>query len=149
MLKSSSPTATGEHGSIKGYAGHMEYTPHPLTRISTSCRAPETKTVGCRTELEQWLNVTGVLPSAYYSTNDQASFKEFLTRCDVLIASLPSTPKTRYLLTADHLSKWPLPGEPRRRLRISQSYCQTEQCLPMSVAVTWCNLVSAEVPNVA
>ncbi|RSH95763.1 hypothetical protein EHS25_000855 [Saitozyma podzolica] len=49
----------------------------------------------------------GVLPSAYYSTNDQASFKEFLTRCDVLIASLPSTPKTRYLLTADHLKLLP------------------------------------------
>ncbi|KAK4689301.1 hypothetical protein P7C73_g799, partial [Tremellales sp. Uapishka_1] len=49
----------------------------------------------------------GSIPSKYYSTNDTDSFTEFLSRCDILIASLPSTPQTTYMLTAEHLSRSP------------------------------------------
>jgi hypothetical protein len=47
----------------------------------------------------------GSIPSAYYSTNDKASFDEFLSRSDILIASLPSTPQTHYMLDTEHLSE--------------------------------------------
>jgi hypothetical protein len=119
MSKSSSPTATAKHVLIKGYVGPTETLPHSLNRNSISCRELETEMVGNRTEPEQWLTFIGSLPSAYYSTNDPASFKQFLSRCDVLIASLPSTPKTQYLLTADHLSESPMLADPRRSLSIS------------------------------
>lgn len=45
----------------------------------------------------------GSIPSQYYSTTDPESFKEFLSHCDVLVASLPSTPQTTYMLTEFHL----------------------------------------------
>lgn len=51
----------------------------------------------------------GSIPSAYYATSDPSSFRDFLSRCDVLVASLPSTPQTRYMLTAEHLGEY-LPG---------------------------------------
>ncbi|RSH82882.1 hypothetical protein EHS25_005872 [Saitozyma podzolica] len=51
----------------------------------------------------------GSIPSQYYSTSDPASFKAFLARCDVLVASLPSTPQTRYMLNRDHFGKSLLP----------------------------------------
>ncbi|KAK4684126.1 hypothetical protein P7C73_g6079, partial [Tremellales sp. Uapishka_1] len=49
----------------------------------------------------------GSIPSKYYSTNDRESFKEFLSKSDILIASLPSTPQTTYLLTAEHFKTLP------------------------------------------
>lgn len=47
----------------------------------------------------------GSTPSAYYSTTDPKSFDEFLSRSEILIASLPSTPQTTYLLKKEHLCK--------------------------------------------
>ncbi|OXG23650.1 oxidoreductase [Cryptococcus neoformans Ze90-1] len=49
----------------------------------------------------------GSIPSQYYSTTDPESFKEFLSHCDVLVASLPSTPQTTYMLTEFHLRSLP------------------------------------------
>ncbi|OWZ28974.1 oxidoreductase [Cryptococcus neoformans AD2-60a] len=49
----------------------------------------------------------GSIPSAYYSTSDEESFKTFLSKSDILIASLPSTPQTRYLLNQELFSLLP------------------------------------------
>ncbi|WVQ79611.1 hypothetical protein IAT38_001711 [Cryptococcus sp. DSM 104549] len=49
----------------------------------------------------------GSIPSAYYSTSDEKSFKTFLSKSDILIASLPSTPQTRYLLDKQHFALLP------------------------------------------
>ncbi|WRT66829.1 uncharacterized protein IL334_003792 [Kwoniella shivajii] len=49
----------------------------------------------------------GTIPSAYYSTNDPESFKTFLSKSDILIASLPSTPQTTWLLKDEHLEILP------------------------------------------
>jgi hypothetical protein len=49
----------------------------------------------------------GSIPSAYYSTSDPKSFDEFLSKTDILVASLPSTPQTHYLLKEEHFSKLP------------------------------------------
>ncbi|EIW70315.1 hypothetical protein TREMEDRAFT_30110 [Tremella mesenterica DSM 1558] len=49
----------------------------------------------------------GIVPSAYYSTTDPESFREFLSKCDILVASLPSTAETHYILTADLLKQLP------------------------------------------
>ncbi len=47
----------------------------------------------------------GSIPSAYYATTDDESFKKFISRCDILVASLPSTQATHFLLKAEHFSK--------------------------------------------
>lgn len=60
--------------------------------------------------------IPGSIPSAYYSSTDPASFKEFLGKCDILIASLPSTAATKYMLTLDHLSTTILLPFPGRKL---------------------------------
>ncbi|WWC69770.1 uncharacterized protein I206_103713 [Kwoniella pini CBS 10737] len=49
----------------------------------------------------------GIIPSAYYSTNDPESFKAFLSKSDILIASLPSTPQTKDLLKDEHFDALP------------------------------------------
>lgn len=43
------------------------------------------------------------VPSAYFSTKDPAAFDEFLSQTDVLVCSMPSTPATRGMLTAERL----------------------------------------------
>jgi lactate dehydrogenase-like 2-hydroxyacid dehydrogenase len=48
------------------------------------------------------LTRAGSIPSAYYSSSDPKAFKEFLSKCDILIASLPSTPATQFMLKAEH-----------------------------------------------
>jgi hypothetical protein len=53
-------------------------------------------------ELYSELISPGVLPEAYYSTNDAKSFNTFLSRCDILVASLPSTPQTQWMLKREH-----------------------------------------------
>lgn len=40
-----------------------------------------------------------------YSTSDPEAFKEFISECDVLVSSLPSTAKTTHLLDAEKLCK--------------------------------------------
>ncbi|TXT10604.1 hypothetical protein VHUM_02109 [Vanrija humicola] len=47
----------------------------------------------------------GSVPSAFFSTKDEASFDEFLSQTDVLVCSMPSTPATRGMLTAERLAK--------------------------------------------
>ena len=47
----------------------------------------------------------GVIPSAFYSTSDPESFKDFLSRTDILVASLPSTPATRGMLKRQHFGR--------------------------------------------
>jgi len=49
----------------------------------------------------------GTLPSKYYSTSDAASMKDFLSQCDVLVSSLPFTPKTKHFLNSEMLSYLP------------------------------------------
>jgi phosphoglycerate dehydrogenase-like enzyme len=53
------------------------------------------------------IGYTGSIPTAYYSTSDIKSFNEFLSKTDILVASLPSTPQTHYLLKAEHFSTYP------------------------------------------
>jgi lactate dehydrogenase-like 2-hydroxyacid dehydrogenase len=47
----------------------------------------------------------GSIPENYYSTKDDASFEEFLKQSDVLVASLPNTKNTAYLLDAKKLGE--------------------------------------------
>ncbi|WVW86486.1 hypothetical protein I302_108534 [Kwoniella bestiolae CBS 10118] len=49
----------------------------------------------------------GSIPEDYYSTNDEQSFSSFLSRCDILVASLPSTPQTINMLSQKHLELLP------------------------------------------
>ncbi|KAK6909226.1 oxidoreductase [Kwoniella mangroviensis CBS 10435] len=49
----------------------------------------------------------GSIPEQFYSTNDELSFQEFLGRCDILVASLPSTPQTTNMLKQKHLESLP------------------------------------------
>lgn len=50
-------------------------------------------------------DVQGSIPSEMYSTSDESSFNEFLSRSEILVASLPSTPKTEWLMTKERLGK--------------------------------------------
>lgn len=45
----------------------------------------------------------GSLPEKYFSTKDPKSLEAFLKECDVLVASLPDIPQTRYMLDAEKL----------------------------------------------
>ena len=45
------------------------------------------------------------IPSEMYSTSEDSSFNEFLTRSEILVASLPSTPKTAWLMTKERLGQ--------------------------------------------
>lgn len=56
------------------------------------------------------LTLPGNVPTAWYSTTDPASFAQFLSRSQILIATLPSTPATRGMLTAAHLKLLPHNG---------------------------------------
>ncbi|WOO80283.1 putative protein in proB 3'region [Vanrija pseudolonga] len=49
----------------------------------------------------------GSIPEAYYSTKDAAQTREFLSRCDVLVASLPNTPQTAGWLDEEKLGHLP------------------------------------------
>lgn len=49
----------------------------------------------------------GSIPEAYYSTKDAAATREFLSRCDVLVASLPNTPQTAGWLDEEKLGYLP------------------------------------------
>lgn len=50
------------------------------------------------------------MPEKFYSTKDDASFNEFLKQSDVLVASLPNTKNTAYLLDAEKLGQSPCPS---------------------------------------
>ena len=52
----------------------------------------------------------GSIPSDYFATTDDESFNEFLKRSDILICSLPSTSKTKFLLTKERLGECSGPG---------------------------------------
>ncbi|PWN50496.1 hypothetical protein IE53DRAFT_92692 [Violaceomyces palustris] len=47
------------------------------------------------------------IPEEMFSTSDEASLNEFLSRSDVLVASLPDTPATRWLMTRERLDRLP------------------------------------------
>ncbi|ORX39585.1 D-isomer specific 2-hydroxyacid dehydrogenase [Kockovaella imperatae] len=49
----------------------------------------------------------GSIPDEYYSTTDKDSFHEFLSKSDILIGSLPSTPQTHYLLNKEQFDMMP------------------------------------------
>ncbi|KAH9836553.1 D-isomer specific 2-hydroxyacid dehydrogenase [Rhodofomes roseus] len=42
----------------------------------------------------------GNIPEAWYSTKDEEAFKEFLSKCDVLLLALPSTGATHHILSS-------------------------------------------------
>ncbi|KAN0060513.1 hypothetical protein ACQY0O_007848 [Thecaphora frezii] len=52
-------------------------------------------------------DVDCLLPEQVYATDDEGSFDAFLERCDVLVASLPSTPRTDYMLQPRHFRRLP------------------------------------------
>lgn len=52
----------------------------------------------------------GKIPEKYYSTEDESQVKDFLKQCDVLVASLPNTPKTRGFLTKERLGEYASPS---------------------------------------
>ncbi|KAI5450317.1 hypothetical protein NCC49_003228 [Naganishia albida] len=52
-------------------------------------------------------DIDGTIPSKYYSTTDPAAFKEFLSRSDVLICSVPSTSRTNGMIGRDELACLP------------------------------------------
>ncbi|KAH9836554.1 uncharacterized protein C8Q71DRAFT_867143 [Rhodofomes roseus] len=49
----------------------------------------------------------GSIPEAWFSTKDDTSFRDFLSRCDVLVLALPSTGTTRHLLSATTIGYLP------------------------------------------
>lgn len=73
----------------------------------------------------------GSLPESYYSTKDEKSFEDFLKQSDVLIASLPNTKNTAYLLDAKKLGKLSPSLEARVKLMCQLYYLQTH-CLSIS-----------------
>ncbi|EPQ29025.1 uncharacterized protein PFL1_03315 [Pseudozyma flocculosa PF-1] len=52
-------------------------------------------------------DVECLLPEHVYSTADEDDMASFLSRCDILVASLPSTAKTRYMLEDRHFRLLP------------------------------------------
>ena len=52
-------------------------------------------------------DLDGSIPEAWYSTKDKASFKEFLSKSDVLLLALPSTGATRHILSSTTLEYLP------------------------------------------
>lgn len=49
-------------------------------------------------------DVDGGIPEAWFSTTNPQSLTTFLSECDVVLLSLPSTPATRHILNAHMLS---------------------------------------------
>lgn len=47
----------------------------------------------------------GSVPSASYSTKDEAAFGEFLSQTDVLVVCLPGTPSTNKFINKERLAK--------------------------------------------
>lgn len=77
-------------------------------RTGTSSLAPATPTGGASLlalarVLSAHLCRASSIPEAWYSTKDRASFAEFLGKSDVVLLSLPSTPATRHILSAQTL----------------------------------------------
>lgn len=54
--------------------------------------------------LEKLTPLLGLLPSAWYSSKKPSSFREFLSRTDVLVVALPLTPSTRHIISSTALS---------------------------------------------
>ena len=52
-------------------------------------------------------DVDGSIPEAWYATRDEASFREFLSKSDVLLLALPSTGATHHILSSTTLSHLP------------------------------------------
>ncbi|EPS93803.1 hypothetical protein FOMPIDRAFT_1020394 [Fomitopsis schrenkii] len=52
-------------------------------------------------------DLDGSIPEAWYSTRDQASFREFLSKSDVLLLALPSTGATHHILSSTTLAHLP------------------------------------------
>lgn len=52
-------------------------------------------------------DIDGSIPEAWYSTKDEASFREFLSKSDVLLLALPSTGATRHIISSTTLAHLP------------------------------------------
>lgn len=86
---------------------HLSFwTEMKLKAISTCSPARVIKRVrGLRACVLIDLTCPGSIPSKYYTTEDRTSVQEFLQACDVLVCSLPATPKTCYLLDRHSLGE--------------------------------------------
>jgi hypothetical protein len=81
------------------------------------------------------------IPDAIYSTSDEASFNEFLSKSNILVASLPSTAGTRWLLDAEKLGTITIVFLCNNS-HILQAACQRTQSLSMLAAETSSNQAS-------
>lgn len=52
-------------------------------------------------------DLDGSIPETWYLTRDEASFKEFLSKSDVLLLALPSTGATHHILSSATLAYLP------------------------------------------
>jgi phosphoglycerate dehydrogenase-like enzyme len=49
--------------------------------------------------------IPGDIPEQYFTTSDPAQLRDFASQCDILVAILPSTPQTRFLLKKEHFGE--------------------------------------------
>ncbi|KAL7425045.1 hypothetical protein Q5752_000733 [Cryptotrichosporon argae] len=109
-FKNGSPVLRGKTAGLLGYGHIARETARLLQAYGVKIIAANssgTRKVDDGYVLPGTGDEEGVIPEAYYSTNDAASFKDFLSKSQILIASLPSTPATQWLLTEEHLKTLP------------------------------------------
>lgn len=98
-------------GKVVGFLGYG-YIARETARLFTAfgCRIIAANTTGTRS-IQNANNCVpdgigdpkAFLPEQMYSSTDESSLACFLSRCDILVSSLPSTPKTRFLLNQKRL----------------------------------------------
>ena len=114
---------------LRVQADHLTLSAH-ISRIACTFRFVSSRfAVCCRS--------SGSLPSEYYSTTDPASFDKFLSRCDMLIASLPSTPATKYMITKEHFGEWHTRTKCHGNDVGDQASCRRTRSSLMSGEGTW------------
>ena len=71
-------------------------------QADTSIRQKVTVTRMVSPPTGRWVDLTtGSLPDKYYSSSDPNALREFVSQCDILVGILPSTPQTKFMMTAE------------------------------------------------